>query len=411
MKKPLLALAAAVLVAGAGAIAVAQDKKEALRPEVGTPLQAAQDLLKGDKPAEALAKIDEADAVADKTPFETYIVNRLRISAALGANDVPSAIKGLEATIASGRLTPTEQLQMTQGLAGAYYSQKEFAKSAQWSARYIKEGGTDPKARLMMIQSYYFANDFATAARELAVDVEAAEKEGKAAPEDKMRLLAGCYQKLDDGPRYFSALESLVIRYPKKEYWYQLFYRTRKGSTYTDPLALDLLRIRLKAGGPEEADDYMDLADSALKQGYPAEAKKAIDRGYSDGVLGTGPEADRHKRLRDSVEKTLANDRKSLEGNTDEKYAEAQKDSGQALIDLGFAYVTNAQYDRGIKLMERGMAKGGGTGKTKFPQDPKLRLGIAYLLAGQKEKALATIREAPKSADIGRLWIVYAGTI
>ena len=411
MKMPVAKVAAAALFAAASAVATAQDKKESIRPEVGKPLQAAQEFLKAEKSKEALDKINEADAVSDKTGFEVYVISRLRISAAVAAGDVPAAITGFEAAIASGRLTPEEQREMMYGLARSYYSQKDFAKAAAWAARHLKEGGTDPNARLLMIQSYFQANDFDAAARELAADVQAAEKDGKVPPEDRMRLLAGCYQKLDDNARFRAVLEKLVTHYPKNDYWNQLFYRTRRGATYTDPLALDLLRIRLKAGGPEDADDYMELASSAMKQGYPAEAKKAIDRGFAEGVLGVGPDAGSHKLMRDNVEKTLAIDRKNLEGNADEKFAQGQKDNGQALIDLGFAYVTHGQYDRGIKLMERGMAKGGGTGKSKWPQDPRLRLAIAYLLAGRKDQAIQTFNEAQRAADIGRLWIIYAGTL
>ena len=49
----------------------AQDKPEALRAEVGRPLSAAQDLLKAQKFADALAKLQEADAVGAKTPYES----------------------------------------------------------------------------------------------------------------------------------------------------------------------------------------------------------------------------------------------------------------------------------------------------------------------------------------------------
>ena len=43
--------------------------QEKVRPEVGKPLQAAQDMMKANKFKEALAKVREADAVSGKTPF------------------------------------------------------------------------------------------------------------------------------------------------------------------------------------------------------------------------------------------------------------------------------------------------------------------------------------------------------
>ena len=62
--------------------------QEKVRPEVGKPLQAAQDMMKANKFKEALAKVREADAVGGKTPYETYMVESMRGSAAIGAKDL-----------------------------------------------------------------------------------------------------------------------------------------------------------------------------------------------------------------------------------------------------------------------------------------------------------------------------------
>src|SRR5512135_2160203 len=57
--------------------ALAQEKKapgNSARPEVGKPIQAALDLLKHKRGKEALAKVQEADAVPNKSPYEAYLV-------------------------------------------------------------------------------------------------------------------------------------------------------------------------------------------------------------------------------------------------------------------------------------------------------------------------------------------------
>ena len=77
--------------------ASAQDqaaKAQTVRPEVGKPLQSAIDLLKGKKAKEALAMAREAQAVPNKTPYETYMVTRVIAQAAAGA--------GLAQTVLSG---------------------------------------------------------------------------------------------------------------------------------------------------------------------------------------------------------------------------------------------------------------------------------------------------------------------
>ena len=63
----------------------------------------------------------------------------------------------------------------------------------------------------------------------------------------------------------------------------------------------------------------------------------------------------------------------------------------------------NAQAEKGVQLIERGIAKGG----LKRPEDAKLLLGQALAEAGQKQKAvqtLRTVRGNDGSADLARLW-------
>ena len=400
--------ALAALFICAGAIASAQDK-ETLRPEVGKPLQAAQDLLKAQKPKEALGEIAKAEAVANKTPFESYLVERLRASAAAGAGDVPQAIRAFEAVIASGRLTPAEQLPMVQALAGSYYRNKDYAKAIAWSARYLKEGGTDPQLRLMLIHSYYLNGDYDNAAQEALADIQADEKAGKVPPEDRLQLLANSYLKAGDANRYAYALEKLVTHYPKKEYWSDLIARTQKRPTFGERLSLDMMRLRLATGTLESPEEYMELAQMATQAGFPAEAMQAVDKGYEAKLLGIGPNAERHRRMRELVQKQLAEDRKWLGLKKTLDTAEAEKD-GYALVQLGYAFVTEGQFDKGLALMERGLAKG--VPDAKRPQDAKLHLGVAYYMAGRKDKALAifpTVEGVHGAADMGRLWAIRMG--
>jgi hypothetical protein len=62
------------------------------------------------------------------------------------------------------------------------------------------------------------------------------------------------------------------------------------------------------------------------------------------------------------------------------------------------------QSDKGIGLIEQGIAKGG----LKRPEDAKLRLGVAMLKSGkQKAKAVQILRSVQGTdgaADLGRVW-------
>ncbi len=80
---------------------------------------------------------------------------------------------------------------------------------------------------------------------------------------------------------------------------------------------------------------------------------------------------------------------------------------GNDLVTLGYNYVGYGQAAKGIALMEQGIKKGG----LRRPEDAKLHLGIAYLQAGQKAKALQvlkTVGGTDGAADLARLWSVQA---
>ncbi len=395
----LIRIAAALLLATTGVHA-----EDSLRSEVGKPLQAAQDLYKAQKYKEALARVKETDSIAGKSAYESFIVERMRFAAANGAGEVEVAARSLDALLASGKLPAADQQKFIQAIAVGYYRAKEYAKSIAWTTRYFKEGGSEAQMRTVLVQSYYLNNDFANAAKELAADLQAEEKAGQKIGEDRLNMLASCYLRLNDHGGYAATLEKLVAHYPKKEYWADLLHRIQKKPGFADRLSLDVLRLKLASGNLDGSADYLEMAQLALQQGYPAEAKKVVDEGYARNLLGSGAEAERHKRLRDLVAKQLAEDQKGL--SQGESQASAAKD-GIGLVNIGYNYVLNGQHDKGLALMERGLAKGG----LKRPEDARLHFGQAYLLAGQKARAVQVFRSVQGSdgtADLARLWALQA---
>ncbi len=398
-----LQLIASVVLAAGMAGAQAQD---ALRPDVGKPLQAAQELVKAQKFKEALAKIREADAVPNKNANESYMVERMRIAAASGAGDAETAAKSFDALKASGKLQAAEQLRMLESLAGAFYRAKDYAKTVTWGKRYLAEGGTNGVIRTLVIQSQYLSGDYAGATKELVVEVQGDEKAGRVPAEDRLKLLLNAAQRINDNGSYVMAMERLVTYYPKKEYWGDLLGRVQRKPNFSDRLALDVYRLMLASGSMRNANDYMEMAQLAVQAGLPGEGKQVVDKGFAAGVLGIGTpaEADRHRRLKDLVNKRTDEDKATLA--TRQAEASAAK-SGNDLVELGFAQSFNGEPKKAIALMEQGIAKGG----LKRVDDAKLHLGIAWLMAGDTARAQAafkTVTGNDGTADLARLWSLVA---
>lgn len=395
-----------LLVAGLLAShAAAQDKPpQTVRPEVGKPLQSAIDLLKGRKAREALAKAREAQAVPDKTPYETYLVTRVLGQAAAAAGETAAAASALESAAASSAAPEAERRPLLAAAAGQYYAAKEYAKAAAAAGRYLEHGGADKTMRTIYIQSLYLGNNFAAAAREIGADVEAEERAGKTPSEEELQLLANAYLQGKDTLWYGRAMEKLVTYYPKRDYWLNVIHTLVTRPGFSERLVIDVARFKLETGTMRTAQEYLDLAQLSLLEGFPAEAVKVIDKGYAAGVLGAGAEAGRHRRLKDLAAKNLAEDKKSLA--RDETQDAATKD-GKTLFNDGFNYVLHGRSEKGLAMMQQGLRMGGSS--FKRPDHAKLQLAYACHLAGQDEKAIQifkTVQGTDGAAALARLWII-----
>jgi hypothetical protein len=398
--RPLLAALAIVAFTGLGGVAHAQ-KAESVRPEVGKPLQAAQALVKQRKGREALNEVAKAEAVPNRTPYENFLIQQMRGSAAVAAGENETAIKAFEAVLGSGRVSGREATTMVQAVAVAYYQKKDYATAAKWTQRYFKEGGNDAAMRTMLLQSYYLGNDCGSVQKMLG---SVGEDANKRPSEEELQILANCYLRQKDNTGYANTIEKLVIHYPKKEYWTDLLSRVQKKSGFSDRLGVNVYRLRFATNNAGTANDYMEMAQLAMQAGVPAEAKIIIDKGYAAGVLGKGDQAERHERLKNLVTKTM--EEKKASRAADEKEALAAKD-GNALVNVGLNYVYEGDAAKGLPLVEQGIKRGG----LKRPEDAKLRYGEALLYAGRKDRAVQVLREVKGTdgtADIARLWVLQA---
>ena len=373
-----------------------------LRPEVGKPLQAAQELIKAGKYRDALAKVREADAVGGKSANENLMVERMRLAAASGAGDADTAAKAFETV--NSAVGGADKLRMIESIAGTYYRNRDYAKAMSWYQRYFKEGGTSAANRTLLIQTQYLSGDYAGAEKELMAEIQAAERSGATPAEDRINLLMNAAIKQKDIGAETFALERLVSYYPKKEYWVTLLNRLQRKPNFSDRLSLDTYRLSLATGSMSAGGDFSEMAQLALQAGSTAEAKQVVEKGFAAGALGTGPEAERHKRLRDLVNKRV--DEAAKTQAEDEKQAFDAKD-GNELLTVGMNKVFAGDKAKGVQLMQQGITKGG----LKRPEDAKLHLGIAQLMAGDSAKAQATLKGvsgADGTSDLARLWSLYA---
>ena len=374
-----------------------------LRAEVANPVNAAQEAARGGQKEQAETKLREAAAVPNLSMFEQAVIERGRAGVSLSARDWPQAIRSLEVVVNSNQFSGADQLQMLELLSKLTYQEKDYLRAVSWLRRYAQEGGSDAAVRDLLPQALYLANEFKPAADELEARVAADEAGGRATPEATLRLLISCYLQLKDDAGYVRTLERLAQAYPKPEYWTELLARVTKQPGFSERLWIDVYRLRFAANLMRSADEYVELAQLALQAGYPAEALTVIDRGLSLSLLGNGKDAAAHTALRERASKAAEKDSADL--GRAEASAKAARE-GDALVNVGYAYVSAGQATKGITLMDQGVAKG----NLKRADEARLRLGQALWQAGRKDdagKAFAAVQGSDGSAALARVWSAF----
>ena len=401
--KTLRTLGLALVTAASAVTASAQG----MRPEVGKPLQQASDLLRAGKAKEALAKVREADAVGGKNATEQLTTDRMKAAAAQRAGESGTAIQALESIY--GRVGGAEQGQIAEQLASAYAQQRNNGKANEWIAKAIAAGNSGGSVRQLQSYLQSASGDYGAIARESAGAVSAAEQAGRRPDEGDLLRLADAQLRTGNSAGQVITLEKLVLNYPKKEYWNAYLARLPRKPGFAGRFSLDVMRLRLASGTLSKTEDFMEMAQLSMQAGLPAEARRITEQGFKTGVLGTGPEAARHQRLRDLAVKQEGESKATLATQATE--AEGFKE-GDALIKLGNAYVSLGEVDKGIDLIQKGIAKGG----LKHPEDGKLRLGLAQLQSSApKAKATAvqtlrSVKATDGATDIARLWVVLGNS-
>jgi len=392
-----LALAALGFTAAAPVVGLAPVyAAETLRAEIGKPLQQAQQQMKAGKNKEALATLRQLDSVGGKSENEKYLIERTRAGAASSAGDYDQAAKSFEYLIGSGKLSASEKGQFQEGLIGIYMRGGDLNKANAAIERALKEKN-DPKLRAYLMQNYYKQGNVAALENEL----RNAEKNGRLS-EDELGMLANIQLKKNDKVGYVNTIEKLAANYPKAQYWTDLLNRVQGKPGFAGRLQVDVYRLKLANNLLKKPSEFMEMAQLVLQAKAPAEAVKVIDKGYKAGALGTGAEAERHKRLKDLADKNLSEQTTSA-ATTEAELTKLNDNDG--LVALGYALVQAGQADKGLKLMETASK----ASNLKYPEDAKLRLGEAYAVAGKKQQAINTFKGVSGkdgTADLARYFIM-----
>lgn len=387
----------------------AKDKKkkeaqpaEAKQPKVSSgalkDMQALDKAVKAKDAANIPALIAAAKA-SSKTPDDHYVVAQLSLAAAIDANNKPAIIDALNGIIASGFLSPADQLTYQMNIGKLNYEAKNFdaATAALEKADQIAPNNVDILASLSDSYNQQKRYPEALGVLRRAIGIKAAS--GTKADESWYRRATAIAfnNKL---PNFVDVALEWLKAYPSKVSWSDTL-RIYQQANQMDPVAaLDVSRLLYAAGAMQSENDYYRYANAASTKGFPGEALTVLDSGFAAGTISKGSAA--LAPLYASVTAKAKGDRESLTAAG--KAALAAPAARQALT-IGDAYYGYGDHANAIALYRAAL------GKTGADKDLiNLHLGMALARSGDKAGAKSVLESVGGAhANTAKFWLVFVG--
>jgi hypothetical protein len=385
----LAALTASFLVGGA-AFAADAPKGPKLTAGVAKNLQAVQAANgKKDYPA-ALAALDEAKKITDRTDYDNLMIARFSMSVHVGMNDLDAADVDAEAAadIDPAAVPDTDKPAIYGAALQLALRSKHNDKAVKYAKLYAATTPPPPAAdQALIAQAYYLGGDFAGASAMAQKNIDAATAAGKAPERNDLDIVLAAQVKQKDEAGAEKTLEALVANYGQAEDWNQLMGVALTGKGMRDVDYVYMGRLMLLRGGQINQSDA-NLVGSA------ANSNKLALYGDAEAMQKFGGPAPDPREAADkkSMPSQIAAGAKQ-NGNYDVKTAEAA---------YGYGLYSDAE-----NLARMAKTKGG----APDPTEADMVIGMAQAAQGKYADAATTFgginQPTPASARVVRLWTYY----
>ena len=142
-----------------------------------------------------------------------------------------------------------------------------------------------------------------------------------------------------------------------------------------------------------------------MDAGLPAEAKRISDEGFASGALGTGADADAQKRLRDAAAKQVVDDQKQLAQSAK---AATPRERRRRLVNVGFALRQRRPVRHGHPHDGAGHRERRSPAAGRGEAAPRHRVPVRGTQGGRRPRRFSGVGGADGTAELARLWLIYA---
>ncbi|MDB5692904.1 MAG: tetratricopeptide repeat protein [Alphaproteobacteria bacterium] len=405
-----IAMAGALVAAGAVAQPAQAQKPAAIQPAAPQPAPAARRFAISPEARKPLTDLQNAVNNKDETAYpvalaaaqaaakssdDKYVLAKLMLQHAEQVNDQAARLAAYQAVLASGGADASEAGLIDHNISILAGNAGNWALVEATLAPMLAADPNDIDNVVNLARAKLQLKKNAEALPLLLRAIQLTEASGKPAPEAWYRnVLAIAYPAHDEA--VIARMNAALLKsYPTKDNFRNALAIYRASASMPPNSELDLLRL-IRASGTADKNEYLALVSFADQASLHGEVKSAIEEGRRTGALGAADGA----QLLAANSAKIAADRASLAG--DEAKARAGA-GGRLALNTGNAYFGYGDYGKAAELFRLALRK-----SDVDPALVNLRLGEALAMAGQRADSEAAFREVtgPDSGLAG-LWLAW----
>ena len=396
--------------------AVAQDDKPkkdqretrrtpALRNKVYEKLAEAQTLAEAKDYAGAAVILNDMIAEDGKRALNSYeLANVYNLFAflAYATEDYPQSLRYYEQVIAQPDIPLAMEINTRFTIAQLYFVQEKWQQGIDAMLVWFDlNEKPNAGAYVLLAQGYYQVKKYDLALENVETAISMHEDEGKMPKEQWYNLARFLYFDKEDFDSALDVLNTLIIYYPKKQYWVQASHLY--GEKKEEQKQLALMEAAYEQGFLDRSSELVTMAYLYLNAEAPYYAGSVIEKGFKDELVD---DKSKNYELGGSA---WAQAREVAKSIPMMEKAAAKSDEGELYVRLGNVYLDGDQFAKAADSVNKGLKKGG----VKRPDQARLVLGMAYFNLGEYNKARKAFRDAGKddrSEKYAKQWIAYVSS-
>lgn len=313
-------------------------------------------------------RIDDAFAILDRLKqrsgrkalqsYELVQLHNFYAYAWLAKENYPKALVEFQQVLQQEKVPDGIVAQTRMTMAQLYLATDQPGKSItllkQWIAAAEKPNAD---AYVLMSQAYLQKKQVSEALSPLLKGFKVAKQQGRKEKENWYALLQYIYSDKQDFNNQEKALEVLVDRWPKAQWWLAL------GGVYAQQekelKQLYAMDAAYQQGLFSRGEYIVSMSQLLAMQGAPYYAAKAMTKGLDDGFVE--PSFKNHRRLGSYYQRAQE---QSLALKYFQK-ASAQADDGEISLRIAYVYMNQYDYPNAEKFIQKALAQGSLQNTTK----------------------------------------------